>query len=214
MDLLDPVQLLASIRTFFSWVWETCGVWIYQAAVIITVVCFLHFFIKKIFARLRIRLKETKRIWGDALCEALYNPLITVVWVIGVAELMQRTDAIIYVTARQHLFFSPKMFQDIGIILCLGWFLVRCIQFVSDRMLAVVYVQDDKTTIHTVKTLLLICVAIIISIGALQAIGLNIAGVLAFWWCRWYHHRFCSQGLTCQYFWWIDGSFGLSLCCW
>ncbi|MDR0635318.1 MAG: mechanosensitive ion channel family protein [Azoarcus sp.] len=114
-----------------------------------------------------------------SLVAAARPPLLTLAWVIGISfagQLVQaRTEAAILA------FIQPA--RIVGVIACLGWFLVRFIGSAKEvfvgRQIAR-GVEVDHTTVDAFAQLLRIAVLITTFLVALQSLGFSIQGVLAF----------------------------------
>jgi MscS family membrane protein len=106
-------------------------------------------------------------------------PLLVLAWVIGVSfagQIVQtRTDAAILA------FVHPA--RTIGVIACLGWFMVRFIGNAKDALVRRRLERGeavDRTTVEAIGQLLRIAVLITTFLVALQSLGFSVEGVLAF----------------------------------
>ncbi|MDR2786959.1 MAG: mechanosensitive ion channel family protein [Candidatus Accumulibacter sp.] len=110
---------------------------------------------------------------------AARQPLLALAWVVGISfagQLVQgRTDAAILAVVHP--------VRTIGVIACLGWFLVRFIGNAKEVLIErwIECGEDvDRTTAEAISQLLRIAVLIATFLVALQSLGFSIEGVLAF----------------------------------
>ena len=117
--------------------------------------------------------------WEMALVGAARRPLSVLAWVVGIAfagQIVQaRTDMAILAVVHP--------VRVIGVIACLGWFLVR---FIGNGKDAIIRRREgrgeavDRTTVEAASQLLRIGVWIVTFLVALQSLGFSVEGVLAF----------------------------------
>ncbi|MDR3212874.1 MAG: mechanosensitive ion channel family protein [Azoarcus sp.] len=146
--------------------------------VVFAVVVF-NFVVRRVLLRFGKTARETDTPLELSLVAAARQPLFALAWVVGISfagHLVQaRTDAAILA------FINPA--RTIGVIACLGWFLVRFIGnakevFVRRRLAR--GDEVDSTTVEAISQLLRIAVLITTFLVVLQSLGFSIEGVLAF----------------------------------
>ncbi|MDR2032027.1 MAG: mechanosensitive ion channel family protein [Azoarcus sp.] len=117
--------------------------------------------------------------WNRVLALAARRPLSILAWVVGISFVGQmvqaRTDAAILAVVH------PA--RTIGVIACLGWFLLRLIGGAKDAIIRrriALGEAVDRTTIDAIGQLLRISVSITTVLVTLQSLGFSVEGVLAF----------------------------------
>ncbi|MFT5133071.1 MAG: MscS family membrane protein [Gammaproteobacteria bacterium] len=153
--------------------------WVIQVFVIVFISLLIDWIQKRLLRKLNKKLAKTKNYWDDTLVEAAQRPLTALIWVLGLsfaAEIVQtKSEAVI--------FEAVEPIREVGVIVALGWFLVRFIRIaehniVKRRMEA--GEPFDRTTADAVAKLLRISVVITAGLVILQTLGYSISGVLAF----------------------------------
>ena len=157
------------------------GTWLLVSQVFLVVfsTLLLDFFQKRVLRRLLQLLRQTPQHWDDILVDALRRPLSLLIWVVGItfaAEIVgQQTDAAIFIAA------APV--RSLGVIAALAWFLFRFIEGMEHDILERGEAKGkpvDATTVDAVGKLLRVSVGITAALMALQTMGFNISGILAF----------------------------------
>jgi MscS family membrane protein len=116
--------------------------------------------------------------WDDALILAARRPLPLGIWLIGLSFAAgiagKETDAAIF-DAVPHV-------RNVGVIICLAWFLVRVIHNASRNFVTMREQKGeevDKTTIDALSKLARLTVVITTSLVAMQTLGFSVSGILA-----------------------------------
>ncbi|MDR2259357.1 MAG: mechanosensitive ion channel family protein [Azoarcus sp.] len=117
--------------------------------------------------------------WNQVLALAARRPLSILAWVVGISFVGQivqaRTEAAILAVVHP--------VRTIGVIACLGWFLLRLIGNAKDAIIRrriALGEEVDRTTVEAIGQLLRISVSITTVLVALQSLGFSVEGVLAF----------------------------------
>jgi MscS family membrane protein len=117
--------------------------------------------------------------WDFAMASAARRPLAVLAWIIGIAFVGQivqaKTDAALLTLIHP--------VRIVGVIACLGWFLVRFIGTAKESLIARRLAHGevvDHTTIDAICQLLRITVLIATFLVALQSLGFSVEGVMAF----------------------------------
>ncbi|HUW00062.1 MAG TPA: mechanosensitive ion channel family protein [Gallionella sp.] len=134
---------------------------------------FGHFLLR--YARKVARMTTSH--WDDALVNAAKRPVPVVIWLIGItyaADIAgKETDAAI--------FDSVPHIRDVGIIVCLAWFLIRLIRNTALNFVAI-HEKDggevDRTTIDALSKLAHLTVIILTGLVAMQTLGFSVSGIL------------------------------------
>jgi MscS family membrane protein len=145
--------------------------------IIFAIVLFNH-----VLHRVLVRLGKANKTnaWDFALAVAARRPLAVLVWIVGIAfvgEMVQsRTDAPFILKLIHPV-------RTIGVIACLGWFLVRFISSAKEGIISRRRARGetvDRTTIEAICQLLRITVLIATFLVGLQSLGFSVEGVMAF----------------------------------
>lgn len=157
------------------------GAWFLVAQVFLVVFAtlLLDFIQKHLLKRLHARLRLTRRHWDHLFVDSLRQPLTLLIWVVGItfaAEILgRRADVVVFEAA-------PPL-RSLGVIIALAWFLFRFIRHMEQDILASAAAEGrrvDATTVDAVGKLLRVSVGITAALMALQTLGFNISGILAF----------------------------------
>lgn len=155
------------------------NLWIVQVFVVVFIVLLFNFFQKRFLKRLYFKFQKTDKVWDDALIKSLSRPLTLLVWVVGIAFaahiVQQNTGAVI--------FEAVNPMRDVGVIVCIAWFLLRLVKHVENNVIEKRVGVDkelDRTTVDAIAKLVRLSFIITSVLVALQTLGFSISGVLAF----------------------------------
>ncbi|OGB23231.1 MAG: mechanosensitive ion channel protein MscS [Burkholderiales bacterium RIFCSPLOWO2_02_FULL_57_36] len=170
-----------------------------QVFIVVFLTLLLNFIAAKVLNRLHVKLQKTTTPWDDALVDAVRKPFTVLIWIVGIALaakiLQQHTQSV--------LFEAVNVVRDIGVIVCLGWFLQRFIKraeknFIESQKAAGKHV--DQTTISAIAKLLRLSVFITVALIILQTLGFSVSGVLAFGGLGGIAIGFASKDLLANFF--------------
>lgn len=140
----------------------------------------VNFLLTRALQRVVVKVERTESLWDDAVFKSLQAPVRLIVWILGLAfaaELALHASD----TPVKDLI-APV--RELGIIFCLVWFTIRFITNAEANMLARAADDPDsrldQTTADAIAKLLKASVIITGVLVAMQTLGINIAGVLAF----------------------------------
>lgn len=138
-----------------------------------------HFFARKLLQRIEKAAALTSNIWDDALIGAARRPLPALIWLTGITFALHLAHR---QTGEQLLeYLTPA--RNIGVVLCISWFLLRLIREVANGM-AAIRVQAgeaiDRTTVDGLSKVSRIAVIVVSALAVMQTLGFSISGVLAF----------------------------------
>ena len=173
-------QYLSEYLSVASEFWQTNSAFLFQIGSIIIVTLILHFLFLHTLHKLSAKLSKTARLWDDIFFNTLRRPMLFLIWLIAFALILQKIDYSYSKDLSQYFLFSPPTIKDIALLISIGWFLIGFVRSLSNRILKVNGMAIDKSTIHTVRTLLIMAIIIVIALGLLQTIGISITGLLAF----------------------------------
>ena len=160
----------------FLTVYHDAG-WMAQVLTIVAIVVVINFALRMALAALGRRADGSNNTWDDAVLYAVGPPLRVLVWVVGLGfaiELLGGGD-------------EPSVLLDYvptarlaGIIVLLGWFLLRIVTGVEQSIIESRGDDVDHTTVDALSKLARISIAITIGLVLLQTLGVSVSGVLAF----------------------------------
>lgn len=153
--------------------------WIAQVFIVITLALVLSFFQGRLLAWLHERLRRNRYRWDDAVVHALRRPLTLLIWALGLTFAID----IIHAATAAPIFAIADPVRDVGVILSLGWFLIRLIGNMQEAIIArqaELPQGADRHTVEAIAKLLRISVLITAGLVILQTLGFSISGVLAF----------------------------------
>lgn len=122
---------------------------------------------------------HTDNHWDDAIIAAAHKPLPGLIWLIGISfalHLLHRQ------TGEQMLEYVAPV-RDIGVVLCISWFLLRLIREFSGSLIAARTQADghvDRTTVDGLGKVARITVIVVAGLAIMQTLGFSISGILAF----------------------------------
>ncbi len=154
-------------------------VWIAQIFVVILATAVLNYVAARVVRHFEARVVSTRTHWDDSFLSAVGRPATVLIWIVGVAfaiDVIQRHDAVA-------IFEAAGPLRDVGVVACIGWFLVR---FISRAQTNIVEMNQargepiDPTTADAIGKLLRITVVVTSVLVVLQTLGYSVSGVLAF----------------------------------
>ena len=149
-------------------------IWIAQVFVIVLATACDNFFVKRVLHKMAGRLGRTKTRWDDIVLEAMVRPLAWAIWIVGLVVAVD----IIYRATQTAIFAYSEPLRDVGVLLCLTWFLLGLVRGAEQEFTQ----GDDPVDAHTAQAISkLLRLAVIITAGLviLQTLGFSISGVLA-----------------------------------
>ncbi len=116
--------------------------------------------------------------WDDALIRAAKGPAPVAIWLIGLAfagNIMGKENG-------AAIFDAVPQIRNVGVIVCLAWYLIRLIRNVTRNIVAM---QEEKgeavdhTTIDALSKLARLTVIITTILLSMQTLGFSVSGILA-----------------------------------
>ncbi len=163
----------------FSDLSATLDDWMVQVFIIILVALLVNFFLKRLINKLADKAGRSKNPWDDAFILALSQPIRLLVWVVGVTFAAH----IIKEETGETIFDAVDPIRDVGVIVCILWFLIRGVKNVESNVIDLGLQEDpsyDKTTAVAVSKLVRLALMITGALVCLQTLGISVSGVLAF----------------------------------
>lgn len=122
--------------------------------------------------------EKTSNVWDDIVIRSSRQSLPALIWVVGVAAAAGMV--------RRHvddpLFDMVAPLRDVGVVVCLGWFVFRLIRLAGNRYVEVRVEKGeevDKTTVDALSKLGRLSVVIVMALMIMQTLGFSVSGVLA-----------------------------------
>jgi len=148
--------------------------WVIEVFIIVLVTVFANFFAKRLIRKALRGLHRTSTNWDNILLEAMSRPLTWVVWLVGLSF----ASHLIYEETESPIFVATNLLRDIGIFVCVTWFVLAFIRG-AERELSGKSGQIDKHTAEALSKLVRLTVIITAGLVILQELGFSIAGILA-----------------------------------
>lgn len=155
------------------------SLWVTQVFIIVFGVLLVNFFQRRLIKRLQDKFQTTENPWDDAVVGALCKPLTLLIWIVGIGFAAQivglRTDA--------EIFKAVIPLRDVGVIVAIGWFLIRLVQRVEKNIIDARKLRGkeiDITTIDAIAKLFRVSIIITVTLVTLQTLGFSVSGLLAF----------------------------------
>lgn len=148
--------------------------WVLQVFLILLATGFASFFLKRVLARLLHRFGKTETQWDDMIIDAMRKPVTWGVWIIGIAVAIE----LVYSETETALFAYADSVRDVGVLLCLTWFLLNLVRGAEGEFTRGVDSVDQHTA-EAIGKLVRLAVVITAGLVILQTLGFSISGVLA-----------------------------------
>ncbi len=148
--------------------------WAAQVFVVVLATAFLSYFVRRLLAKLLTRVGRTSTHWDEVIVEAARRPIAWAVWLQG----LDIAAEIIHSETGNPLFSYSDPVRDVGVLLCLTWFLLGLTRG-AERELTRDSDHVDQHTAEAVGKLVRLAVVITAALVILQNLGFSISGVLA-----------------------------------
>jgi len=148
--------------------------WAIQVFVVVLATTFASFFIKRFLARMMIQLGRTSTRWDDIILTAASRPITWIVWLVGLDVAVD----IVYSVTQTPIFAYSDPIRDVGVLLCLTWFLLGLIRGAEIEFTRGADAVDQHTA-EAIGKLVRLAVVITAALVILQTLGFSISGVLA-----------------------------------
>jgi MscS family membrane protein len=150
------------------------NVWMVQVFVVVLLTALVSFVAKRVLLKLAKKVSMTKNRWDDILFTAMSRPAGWIIWLQG----LRIAADLIWVETESAIFAYAGSARDIGVLLCITWFVLGIIRG-AEEMYIESSEQMDKTTAEAVGKLLRLVVFVTAGLVILQTLGYSISGVLA-----------------------------------
>lgn len=172
------------MESLLAWT-ETTGLgervapWMLQVGAVVFLTLLAGLVVSVLLGRVVRRLERTRNLYDDAVVGALVLPLRMLIYLQGLSVAVQIAAA----QGESALFDLIGPLRSLGVVMLLGWFLIRAIGRVEAKILdpKIPAGEDvDRTTLSAVTKLLRATVFVTVALIALQTFGISVSGVLAF----------------------------------
>lgn len=163
---------------FYLGLGDTKMHWVVRVFIIVLSTMIANFIITRILGRIDKQLEQTKTPWDNVLIIAARKPVGAFVWLVGLSVAAEVSGTEI----EPNLSSLISSVREVGIIVLLTWFILRCISE-SEKALVnsdKVKTKVDYTTASAISKLLRASVIITSALVILQTLGYSVSGVLAF----------------------------------
>lgn len=138
-----------------------------------------HYIARRALRHAKRMAAHTSNIWDDSLTEAAIKPLPVLIWLSGISFVLHLVHR---QTGEQLLeYITPA--RNIGVVLCIAWFLLKLIRELADNVVAArsqAAEKIDRTTVDGLSKVSRIVVIVVAALAVMQTLGFSISGVLAF----------------------------------
>ena len=159
-----------------SWIPGIDGqwIWISKVFIVVLITAIANFIARRILARVLVKFNQTKTNWDEIVLHAITRPLTWMVWLIGLDVAVD----IIFSETRNGLFALSNLIRDVGVLVCITWFLLGLIRG-AEREFSRDSKTIDRTTAEAVSKLLRLAVLITAALVIMQTLGFSVSGVMA-----------------------------------
>ncbi len=175
------------------------NLWAFQ----ILIVLVTTFIVSRVrhFTLLRVekRLAQTNLIWGRSTVEAIRKPAAVLIWVAGVSFAIE----IARIEFQTAIFEAVPALRSTAAIAAITWFGFKFVEIYERSYVAKQAESDstfDRTTVFITSKILRVVIIILGILVAMQTLGLNIAGILAFGGVGGIAIGFAARELIANYF--------------
>ncbi|MCF8199888.1 MAG: mechanosensitive ion channel family protein [Sulfuritalea sp.] len=152
--------------------------WMPKLLIAITVTAVLNFAASWLLGKAARVAERTSNAWDDILIRSAKQSLPALIWVVGIAA----AAGIVRRHVDDPLFDMVGPLRDVGVVVCLGWFIFRLIRLAGNRYIEVRVEKGeevDKTTVDALSKLGRLSVVIVMTLMIMQTLGFSVSGVLA-----------------------------------
>ena len=152
--------------------------WLPKVLIAIAITAALNFVVGWLLGKAARVAARTDNAWDDILIRSARQSLPALVWVVGISI----AAGIVRRHADDPLFDLVAPLRDVGVVVCLAWFLFRLIRLAGNRYVEVRVEQGeevDKTTVDALSKLGRLSVIVVMVLVIMQTLGFSVSGVLA-----------------------------------
>ncbi|ETI61747.1 mechanosensitive ion channel family protein [Marinomonas profundimaris] len=163
---------------FYLGLGDTKMHWIVRVFFAVLVTLMVNFIITRTLTRIDNQLERTRTPWDNVLIRAAQRPIGVFIWLVGLSVAAEISGTEI----EPHIVSLIAKIREVGVILILTWFVLRCISGSEKALTSSEKVENkvDYTTASAISKLLKASIIITAALVVLQTLGFSISGVLAF----------------------------------
>ena len=154
--------------------------WALSVFLVVLVAVLLDFLQRRVIKRVTEVVRKTENLWDDALLDAIPRPLSLVIWLVGIRMAAQLIPA----TVEGQLLHDDvvEKIRQVGVLGALTWFMVNFVLNLEDTIIATANAKGrnvDQTTVKALGRVVRITVVVTSVLVGLDALGFNVAGLMA-----------------------------------
>lgn len=152
--------------------------WLPKVLIAVAITAVLNFVVAWLLTKAARVAARTDNVWDDILIRSARQSLPALVWVVGISI----AAGIVRRHADDPLFDLVAPLRDVGVVVCLGWFVFRLIRLAGNRYIEIRVERGeevDKTTVDALSKLGRLSVIVIMALVIMQTLGFSVSGVLA-----------------------------------
>ena len=157
---------------------DTSMHWVVRVFLAVLSTLIVNFIATRIIVHIDKQLEKTKTPWDNVLIHAAQKPIGFFIWLVGLSVAAEISGTEI----DSHLASFIVSTREVGVILILTWFVLRCISGSEEVLTSSEKIEKkvDYTTASAISKLLKASIIITSALVVLQTLGFSISGVLAF----------------------------------
>lgn len=155
--------------------------WLPKVVAVVLGTLILHYAAQRALQHLARLASRSVNDWDDAVVGAAKRPLPIMIWVLGIAlaaDIVRRHSG----EAADPLFAYVPAVREVGVVVCLAWFLLRLIRLGGRHYVENRRARDeevDQTTIDALSKLGRLTILVSATLVIMQALGFSVSGLLA-----------------------------------
>lgn len=143
------------------------------------VIYFTSYVVSFILKKLFLRLQKNNSFWDDILVKSLIEPLITFIVLFGISVILDVSNILDAEKKIEIL----SMMRSVSIVVCITWFVLSCVSLSEDRYISLKKLKHqtvDYSSLDVAVKLLRVSILITAMLVVMDAVGVDIKGILAF----------------------------------
>lgn len=143
------------------------------------VIYFTSYVVRFILRKLLLRLQKNNSFWDDILVKSLIEPIVTFIVLFGISIILDISN-VLDVEKKVEIL---SMMRSISIVVCITWFALSCVSLSEDRYISrkkLKHQTVDYNSLDVAVKLLRVSILITAMLVVMDAVGMEIKGILAF----------------------------------
>lgn len=153
--------------------------WMWQIVIVLVITLVASRIRHIVLNRVDAKLHTTQLIWGKTTVRSIRKPAAALIWIVGILYSIE----IFRIEHQVAILDALPSIRDVAVIAVLTWFVFKFMGIYESVFLESKSDAEksvDATTVRTTVKILRVVVIILGTLVAMQTLGLNIAGILAF----------------------------------